>query len=91
MLEVRVSSRFKKSFKKVKSYKNFKQKTFDYVIFMLSSQIELPKKYKDHELIGNHKDKRECHLAPDLLLIYIIEDDTIYLDLLDIGSHSNLF
>lgn len=91
MLEVRISKRFKKSFKTAKSRKNFKQETFDYVIFMLSSQIELPKKFKDHSLQGSHKDKRECHIAPDMLLIYSIEDEMIYLDLLDIGSHSDLF
>lgn len=58
---------------------------------MLSSEIELPKKFKDHTLTGNHKDKRECHLAPDLLLIYSIENEILILNLLDIGNHSSLF
>lgn len=91
MLEVKVSRNFKTSFKRVKKHKNFKQDVFDYVLFMLASQIDLPIKYRDHVLTGSHKDKRECHLAPDLLLIYKIENDILTLDLLDIGTHSSLF
>lgn len=91
MLEVRLSKQFRKSFKKVKSYKGFKQEVFEYVIYTLSARLELPHKFHDHPLVGNHKDKRECHLAPDILLIYRVEEDAIYLDLLDIGSHSSLF
>ena len=49
----------------------------------------LIEKYKDHQLIGKMKDFRECHIKPDLLLIYMIEDNT--LKLVDIGSHSELF
>ena len=91
MLEVKISSRFKTSYKRASKHKNFKQEVFDFVVLMLSSEIELPKKFKDHSLIGNHSDSRECHLAPDLLLIYKIENDKIYLELLDIGTHSGLF
>ncbi|WP_119343147.1 type II toxin-antitoxin system YafQ family toxin [Facilibium subflavum] len=44
----------------------------------------------DHELKGNFKGVRECHIKPDdLLLYFIIEDDT--LRLVDIGSHAKLF
>lgn len=91
MLEVRLSRNFKKSFKRVSLHKKFKQETFDYILFMLASRLELPLKYKDHALQGIHKDKRECHLAPDLLLIYSIEKNILILNLLDIGTHSNLF
>ena len=91
MLEVKPSSRFKTSYKRILKHKSFKQEIFDYVIFMLSSQIELPTKFKDHELTSNHKGKRECHLAPDLLLIYSIEDEVLILNLLDVGTHSGLF
>ncbi len=91
MLEVRFSRNFKTSFKRVCKHKSFKQETFDYVVFMLASQIELPKKYKDHVLQGVHKDVRECHLAPDLLLMYQIEENILTLSILDIGTHSSLF
>lgn len=82
---------FKTSYKKVSRDKKYKQETFDYVIFMLASQIALPEKYRDHALTGLHKDKRECHLAPDLLLIYKIEEGYLTLTLLNIGNHNSVF
>lgn len=48
-----------------------------------------PKRLKDHALSGDWKDHRECHLKPDLLLIYRITDDGI--TLVRLGSHSELF
>lgn len=91
MLEVRFSRNFKTSFKRVSAHKKFKSETFEYIVFTLASRLELPDKYRDHALSGKHKDKRECHLAPDLLLIYSIEENILILNLLDIGSHSTLF
>ena len=49
----------------------------------------LPAKYKDHDLIGNYKGFRECHIKPDLLLVYKKEGE--YLQLARLGSHSELF
>ena len=59
------------------------------VTYNLLCDNKLVEKYKDHQLIGKMKDYRECHIKPDLLLIYMIEDNT--LKLVDIGSHSELF
>jgi mRNA interferase YafQ len=59
------------------------------VAYNLLCDNKLVEKYKDHQLIGKMKDFRECHIKPDLLLIYMIEDET--LKLVDIGSHSELF
>ena len=91
VLEVKISRMFKTSYKKVSRDKKYKQETFDYVIFMLASQIALPEKYRDHALTGAHKDKRECHLAPDLLLIYKIEEGYLTLTLLNIRNHNSVF
>jgi mRNA interferase YafQ len=91
MLDVKASSKFKTSFKRVSKNKSFEHETFEYIIFLLASQTELPEKFRDHELSGRHKDKRECHLAPDVLLIYSVDGDVLILNLLDIGSHSSLF
>ncbi len=55
----------------------------------LLSEEDLKPKYKDHKLIGNYKNRRECHISPDWLLIYKIEDDCITFE--RTGSHSNLF
>lgn len=49
----------------------------------------LPEKYRDHALIGNWVGTRECHLKPDLLLIYLKENNE--LRLLRLGSHAELF
>ena len=48
-------------------------------------------KKKDHELTGDWVGHRECHIQPDWLLIYRIEDDVLVLTLARTGSHSDLF
>lgn len=50
----------------------------------------LDAKFRDHELKGNLKGFRECHIQPDWLLIYLIENDILTLTLVDTGSHSDL-
>ena len=62
---------------------------FKVVIDYLVQKIELPEKYKDHQLIGNYLGSRECHLEPDWLLIYWIEGDVLIL--IRLGTHSDLF
>lgn len=59
------------------------------VLYLLLNDKPLPQQYKDHELIGNWKGFRECHIKPDLLLIYRKNDDL--LQLVRLGSHSELF
>ena len=53
------------------------------------NEESLPEKYKDHSLSGNYVNFRECHLKPDWLLIYKVDEETLYLTRL--GSHSELF
>ena len=57
---------------------------------MLVTDQAVPKKYQDHSLLGEYSDYRECHLRPDLLLIYHRPDDAS-LRLVRLGSHSELF
>lgn len=59
------------------------------VLYLLLNDKPLPQQYKDHDLIGNWKGFRECHIKPDLLLIYRKNDDL--LQLVRLGSHSDLF
>ncbi len=61
------------------------------VIILLAQNIELEEKYKDHKLTGNFKDLRECHVKPDLLLIYQINDNILELALVQVGNHNSLF
>lgn len=51
----------------------------------------LPAEMYDHDLIGNYKGHRECHLASDWLLIYRVDDGKLTLTATRLGSHSDLF
>ena len=61
------------------------------VIDRLAAGEKLPPKYKDHPLTGNLKGYRDCHIKPDLVLIYKFEDDILILSAYRIASHSQLF
>lgn len=63
----------------------------DDIIRALSYGETLPEKNKDHELTGDWIGHRECHILPDWLLIYRIEDDILVLTLARTGTHSDLF
>jgi mRNA interferase YafQ len=55
----------------------------------LANEIALPLKFRDHKLTGNYINHRECHVAPDWLLIYKLEKNDIIFE--RTGSHSELF
>lgn len=59
------------------------------VVTTLADQNPLEPQYRDHALVGNWKGYRECHIQPDWLLIYRIEEDE--LQLARSGSHAGLF
>ena len=61
------------------------------VIDMLANGEPLPEKYKNHPLKGKLKGFYDCHVMPDLVLIYRIEKERLILLLFDIETHSNLF
>ena len=56
---------------------------------LLAADKKLPEKYYDHPLVGNWKDHRDCHIKPDLVLIYRKPDETT-LQLVRLGSHSQI-
>ena len=58
---------------------------------LLAGQESMPERYFDHQLSGNLKDFRECHIEPDWLLIYQIFEDTLILSATGTGTHSDLF
>ncbi len=82
------TKRFKKSFKKLR-LKDSDETIYIDIVSKLLNDIPLDEKYRDHLLKGNPQEYRECHLKPDLLLIYRICKDEV--QLIDIGSHSELF
>lgn len=61
------------------------------VVTLLANGEPLPPKNKDHQLKGNYKGHRECHIEPDWPLIYKVQDNILILTLLRTGSHSKLF
>ncbi len=62
---------------------------FREVAEILIHEIPLDRKYQDHKPIGKYKGQRECHIEPDWLLIYYIQEDTI--TFVRTGTHSDLF
>lgn len=71
-LKVIWTSRFKKDYK-LAIKRNLNIELLDDVIRMLAAGQTLPEEYNDHQLTGNLKDYRECHIQPDWLLMYRIE------------------
>lgn len=61
------------------------------VLELLASGNPLPSQYSDHNLSGNLKDFRECHIEPDWLLMYQIHEDVLILTATATGTHADLF
>ncbi|MDO5022234.1 MAG: type II toxin-antitoxin system YafQ family toxin, partial [Eubacteriales bacterium] len=87
---VKITAAFKKDYKSAKK-RGYNIKLLDKVIELLAMGENLPENYRDHELTGNWKGHRECHIQPDWLLIYRIEENLLVLTLSRTGTHSDLF
>ena len=88
--ELILTRKFKKSLKLAKK-RGLDLRLLEKVITSLQNNIPLEEKNRDHELRGQYKGFRECHIAPDWLLIYMKEEDILVLTLIDTGTHSDLF
>ena len=89
MLELVLSSAFKTEVKKIKNTKD--KAELKIVLDTLLAEKTLEAKYRDHALSDSYKNYRECHIKPNLLLIYKIEKAELVLYAVHIGSHSDLF
>ncbi len=91
MRKIENTGQFKRDYKR--EAKGFHKKTLasdlETVLKLLSANKNLPTKYFDHPLVGEWKDHRDCHIKPDLVLIYRIPDENT-LQLVRLGSHSQL-
>ena len=87
---VRVTSRFREDYKLMQK-RGLEMSRLDEVIAMLASGDMLDEKYHDHALDGVYAGHRECHIAPDWLLVYYMEDDILVLTLVRASTHSDLF
>ena len=85
-----LTSKFKKGLKLAKR-RGLDIALLDDVVEKLLHGIALEEKNVDHELKGKFKGFRECHIQPNWLLIYLLEDEIMTLTLVDTGTHSDLF
>lgn len=90
MLRINRTSRFKKEYKQMMK-RGCDSKLFEYVVGEIASGRALASKYSDHALKGSFEGFRECHIQPDWLLIYIIDNDFLTLTLTRTGTHADLF
>ncbi len=90
MLEIESTNRFKKDLKRYRYETKIKQ-ALNVVITLLTQLQPLPQKHVDHPLGNNWKGSRECHIYPDVLLVYRIDKNEKKLVLERLGSHSELF
>lgn len=90
MLNIVSSNRFKKDLK-LAIRRGYNISLLEEVVNKLAMGEILEKKYRDHELSGDFKGLRECHITPDWLLVYQIVDSELVLYLSRTGTHSDLF
>ncbi len=90
MYTVKPTSRFQKDLKKAQK-RGLDIALLTAVIKKLAAGEELPPRNRDHALIGDYTGCRECHIQPDWLLIYEVEQEELFLYLIRTGTHSDLF
>ena len=90
MYRIRPTTKFQKDVKRLKK-RGYELSSLTKVIQILADGKNLPPQNRDHALSGNYAGFRECHIAPDWLLIYEISEDTLFLYLTRTGSQSDLF
>jgi mRNA interferase YafQ len=91
MRTIRYTNRFKRDYKREKAGRHGKtlDRELTEIVRLLAADVPLPRKNFDHPLSGEWRDHRDCHVRPDLILIYTKPDDK-NLDLVRLGSHSVL-
>jgi mRNA interferase YafQ len=91
MRRIKFTNQFKRDYKREKSGRHGRNLDDELkkIMNLLVSDTPLPQKHKDHPLRGEWQDHRDCHLKPDLVLIYRKPNDQS-LELVRLGSHSEL-
>ncbi len=88
MLKLNATSQFRRDWKRCIK-RGYDMSLLEAVVNVLLVPAALPPERKDHPLTGNWSEHRECHVAPDWLLIYRIEGNDLFLD--RTGTHADLF
>ena len=93
MRTIKYANAFKKDYKRIKAtphHAKDAEKLLSSAVKLLAQDKELPPANRDHSLSGDWVGYRECHIKPDLLLIYKKHENNT-LRLARFGSHSELF
>ncbi|MEL6408519.1 MAG: type II toxin-antitoxin system YafQ family toxin [Chloroflexota bacterium] len=90
MYRVVASTRFRRDIKRIQKRGKDHSK-LRHILHLLEQGTALPPKNRDHALSSNWQGYRECHIEPDWLLIYRIDNDASELHLIRTGSHADLF
>lgn len=86
--EIKTTTEFDRSFKRLDA--DDRQEVRN-VINTIANRLTLGRKYRDHPLKGDKTGLRDCHVKPDLVLIYKLEQDIMILTAMNVGSHSHVF
>lgn len=90
MYTVKPTNKFQKDLKRIQK-QGYDISLLTDIIKKLANGEDLPDKNKDHSLSGNYSGYRECHITPDWLLIYEINNGELYLYSTRTGTHGDLF
>ncbi len=90
MLTIKYQAAFKRDYKRIKR-RGYDTRLLEKAIELLAEGRGLPAEYKDHTLSGDYTGCRECHIAPDWLLVYEIVKGELILYLTRTGTHSDIF
>ena len=83
---VKFTTQFRKDYK-LAIKRGLKIESLEQIVALLAAGQSLPEKNKSHALTGNWVGHRECHILPDWLLVYRVEDDVLVLTLTRTGTH----
>lgn len=89
MRKVVLTSAFKKDYKRLSRSGQYVMQHLQEIVSELANDCSLDEKRRDHALMGNWKDCRECHIKHDWLLVYQLNENELVL--VRTGSHSDLF
>ena len=90
MLTIKYQAAFRRDYKRIKK-RGYDTRLLEKVITLLAEGLPLPKEYQDHPLSGDYRGCRECHIAPDWLLVYEVSEQELILYLTRTGTHSDIF
>ena len=90
MRTIKYEKSFKKDYKRIVK-RGYDIRLFEIVVSMLANNETLTEKYRDYSLNGKYSGFIECHITPDWLLIYRMDNSKLILILTRTGTHSDLF